>query len=321
VSDRPLTLLALSGGGADGAFGAGLLRGWSEAGDRPEFDIVTGISTGALVGLYAFLGPAYDAELERSFTTISDADIYEKRGVFGLLKHRDALASSAPLAKLLDRQISPAILEAIAAEHRKGRRFYVGTTDLDAECVVVWDMGAIATSGQPGARQLFCQVLLASAAIPVAFPPVYFNVEAGGKKFDEMHADGGVMTQVFGPVFLRRLMVLSGRKEGRFFLIRNAQLLPQCQAVQPRLAGIAARSVNSMIKAQGFGDLFRTYAAAQAGNLDFNLASITSSPEAARTSQFDPAFMRELFDTARKQARAGYPWVKVPPGSAVIGSP
>jgi hypothetical protein len=317
-SDRPLTLLALSGGGADGAFGAGLLRGWTEEGNRPEFDLVTGISTGALIGPYAFLGPAYDQALERSYTTISDADVFRKRGILSILRRRDALTSSEPLAKTINRQITPEMLAAIAAEHRKGRRFYVGTTHLDAECIVVWDMGAIAASGHPRARKLFCDVLLASASIPIAFPPVYLDVEAEGKKFDEMHVDGGVMTQVFGPYFLSRLMTLAGKSEGRVYLIRNAQLLPDCAEVKPSLSGIAARSVDSLIKAQGFGDLFRTYAATQAAKMDFNLAFITAVPAVPRNGQFDPDYMRALFEDARSQARAGFPWAKTPPGNVAL---
>ncbi len=312
--DRPLTLLALSGGGADGAFGAGVLCGWTAAGDRPEFDIVTGISTGALIGPYAFLGAACDAELKQNYTTISDKDICKKRGLFGILKARDAVMSTAPLAKLIAKQIDQARLEAIAAEHRKGRRFYVATSDLDAGRGVVWDMGAIAASGRPDALELFRKVLLASASIPVAFPPVYFDVEAGGNRFDEMHADGGVMAQVFGAMFLGRLKEMTGASEGRFYLVRNAQLRPQWKAVQPKLASIAGRTVSTLIVTQGFGDLYRAYLAAQAGKVDFNLAAIPVDFDAPREGEFDPAFMRALFDRGYEQARGGFPWAKVPPG-------
>jgi hypothetical protein len=313
-SDRPLTLLALSGGGGDGAFGAGVLCGWTAAGDRPEFDIVTGISTGALIGPYAFLGAACDADLRQNYTTISDKDIFKKRGLFGILKARDAATSSAPLAKLIAKQIDEARLEAIAAEHRKGRRFYVATSDLDAGRSVVWDMGAIAASGRPDALELFRKVLLASASIPVAFPPVYFDVEAGGNRFDEMHADGGVMSQVFGAMFLGRLKEMTGASEGRLYLVRNAQLRPQWKAVQPKLASIAGRSIGTMIGTQGFGDLYRAYLVAQADKMDFNLAAIPMDFDVPREGEFDPAFMRALFDRGYEQARGGFPWAKAPPG-------
>jgi hypothetical protein len=315
---RPLTLLALSGGGADGAFGAGLLCGWSAAGDRPEFDIVTGISTGALIGPYAFLGVACDPELKHYYTSISDKDIFKKRGVFGILKIRDAVVSTAPLTDLIAKQIDRARLEAIAAEYRKGRRFYVGTSDLDAGRAVVWDMGAIAASGHPDALNLFRKVLLASASIPVAFPPVYFDVEAGGKYFDEMHADGGVMTQMFGAMFLSRLMGMARASEGRLYFVRNAQLRPDWKAVQPKLVSIAGRTVSTLIDTQGFGDLYRAYLIAQANKLDFNLAAVPSDFEVPREGEFDPAFMRALFDQGYQQARGGFPWNKVPPGIELI---
>ena len=153
--------------------------------------------------------------------------------------------STAPLKKLIAKQIDPARLEAIAAEHRKGRRFYVATSDMDAGRAVVWDMGAIAASGHPDALELFRKVLLASASIPVAFPPVYFDVEAGGKRFDEMHADGGVMSQVFGAMFLGRLKEMTGASEGRLYLVRNAQLRPQWKAVEPKLVSIAGRTIST----------------------------------------------------------------------------
>ena len=293
---------------------AALSSGWTAAGDRPQFDIVTGISTGALIGPYAFLGAAYDAELKQNYTTISDRDIFKKHGLWGILQARDAVTSSAPLAELIAKQIDQTRLEAIAAEHRKGRRFYVGTSNLDAARGVVWDMGAIAASGRPDALELFRKVLLASASIPVAFPPVYFDVEAGGKRFDEMHADGGVMTQVFGAMFLTRLKDITGARQGQLYLIRNAQLRPQWQAVKPKLAAIAGRTVSTLIVTQGFGDLFRAYLAAQAGNLDFNLAAIPEDFDVPREGEFDPAFMQALFDRGYKQASGGFPWGKIPPG-------
>ena len=165
--------------------------------------------------------------MKESYTTITDKDVFKTRGIFGILHYRDALTSSEPLEKLIEKQIDQAMIDKIAAEHRKGRRLYVGTSNLDAQGMMVWDMGGIAASGHPSARKLFCRVLLASASIPVAFPPVYFDVEAAGKRYDEMHADGGVMAQVFGTALLARLTEHSGQHQGRLFLVRNAQLTPK----------------------------------------------------------------------------------------------
>ena len=191
--------LALSGGGANGAFGAGFLCGWSAAGTRPDFRIVTGISTGALIAPIAFAGSEYDKRL-RAYTTIQTNDILKVRGIYGImpLLIGESYADTEPLVKLISQTVNDEVIKAVAKEYAKGRRLYIGTTDLDAQRLVIWDMGAIAASGKPDAFNLFRKVMLASASIPGAFPPVYFNVETDGKKYDEMHVDGGVMTEVFG---------------------------------------------------------------------------------------------------------------------------
>jgi hypothetical protein len=187
--------LALSGGGADGAFGAGLLCGWSEHGDRPRFKLVTGISTGSLIAPFAFLGPKYDAPLKEVYTTISTKNIYRLRNLLKML-HSDSLADTWPLAELATKYMDDQMLRDIAAEHQKGRRLFVGTANLDAQRLTVWDMGAIAAMGTPEAFKLFRRLLLASAAIPVMFPPIYLEVEAGGKKYDDVHVDGGAVAEV-----------------------------------------------------------------------------------------------------------------------------
>jgi hypothetical protein len=318
-TNRPLTVLMISGGGARGAYGAGLLCGWTEAGNRPEFDIVTGISTGALIGPYAFLGPAYDQKLKTAYTTMPDKDIFEKHGLFEILFGTDSMASSAPLARSIYAQVDQPMVDAIATEYRKGRRFYVGTSDLDAQCLMVWDMGAIAASGRPDARKLFCDVLLASASIPVAFPPVLFKVEVGGTNYDEMHGDGGVTTQVFGAIFLERLMELSGHtNQGRFFVIRNENTASGWQAVKPRILPIAGRTVDTLIKTQGLGDLYRLFVVAQVTGIDYNLASIPESFDMKSNGQFDPAYMTALFDVGFKQGHDGSAWMKQPPSLKAI---
>jgi len=191
----PLTLLAISGGGADGAFGAGLLNGWTASGKRPSFDIVAGVSTGALIAPLAFLGPDMDSKLKTGYTTVTDKDIYRKRGIFSILWHWDATMDPTPLYEYLYHEWDEQHLALIAAEHRKGRRLYVGTTDLDAQALVAWDMGAIAASGHAKAREIFCRAMLASASIPVAFPPVRFEVEADRQTYNELHVDGGVLSR------------------------------------------------------------------------------------------------------------------------------
>jgi len=79
--------LALSGGGADGAFGAGVIVGWTASGKRPEFALVSGVSIGALIAPYAFLGPSYDAQLRENFESITAADVFEDRATCQRLLH------------------------------------------------------------------------------------------------------------------------------------------------------------------------------------------------------------------------------------------
>lgn len=314
-------ILAISGGGGDGAFGAGLLCGWSAAGNRPRFKLVTGVSTGALTAPFAFLGPAYDDKLKKVYTTIGSKNIFKLKSIFGMLR-TDAISLNDPLAKLTTDYVDDQMLKDIAAEHAKGRRLYIGTTALDAQRPVVWNMGAIAASGHPDAADLFRKIMIASAAVPVAFPPVYLTVEAGGRRYDEMHVDGGVANQVFlyGSMLnpLRGLKDLGFdrmRRKSRVYVIRNTQAKPHWRAVRPVIRSIAPRVISSLIKAEGVGDLYRIFATAQRDGLDFNLALIPDEMDTAdRIDEFNNTVMNVLFDTGYKLARYGYRWLKGPPG-------
>jgi hypothetical protein len=314
-----VNILAISGGGGDGAFGAGLLCGWTTAGTRPSFKLVTGVSTGALTAPFAFLGPAYDAKLRQVYTTITSSDIFMMKSLLAIF-FSDAIALNDPLANLTARIVDEQMLKDVAAEHLKGRRLYVSTTALDAQRPVVWNMGAIAASGHPLALDLFRQVMIASAAVPVAFPPVYFPVEANGKRFDEMHVDGGVTNQVFlyGPMLdpqkFRTDPNQPATRRARVYIIRNTQIKPDWQEVRPRLGAIGPRSVSTLIKAQGSGDLFRIFATSQRDNLDFNLAFIPDALDTNREDEFDSRVMNLLFETGYKLAKVGYHWHKSPPG-------
>jgi hypothetical protein len=313
----PVNFLAISGGGDNGAFGAGLLNGWTAAGNRPEFKIVTGVSTGALIAPLAFLGPDYDDELNKAYTTISKKDIYEERGILAAL-FDDGLADSRPFLELVSSYVTPEMLTRIAEEYGKGRLLLVGTTDLDARQPVIWNMTAIAASGDPGALDLFRKILLASASVPGVFPPVMFEVEADGRKYQEMHVDGGAMAQVFlYPPYL----VLSdlaaeadAHRQRMFYLIRNARLDPDWASVDRRTLDIVDRAVSSLINSQGVGDLYRIYLITQRDGIDYNLAYIGPDFAAAHNEEFDTAYMQQLFDYGYKLAQGGYPWQKHPPG-------
>lgn len=322
--DPEMVVLALSGGGGDGAFGAGFLCGWTAAGTRPRFKLVTGISTGALIAPFAFLGPEYDAKLKEAYTTISDKNIFIVPNLLKLvlrLGKVEAVADTQPLAQLVARLIDEKMLMAIAAEHHKGRRLVVGTTQLDAQRLVIWDMGAIAASGRPEALTLFQQVLIASASIPVAFPPVLIKVEATGQQYDEMHVDGGVMAEVM--LYEDAIKFIAMRREfgrlkihrpRRLYIIRNAQVYPEYQSIKPRLLDIGPRAITTLTKSQGVGDLYRLYVLAQRDGLDYNLAFIPEDFKVKRTSEFDTHYMNQEFEMAFKLASSGYRWHKCPAG-------
>jgi len=313
----PADYLALSGGGDKGAFGAGLLNGWTAAGARPEFKLVTGVSTGALIAPFAFLGPKYDALLKGIYTGISGKDIMEKRTLLAAV-FDDAMADNAPLWRLTRKSVDEAMLRAIAAEHAKGRFLLIGTTNLDAMTPTIWNVGKIAASGHPRALELVHGILIASAAIPGAFPPVLIDVEAGGNRYQEMHVDGGTTAQVFVYPAAYRLKEETGalgiERERRMYVIRNARLDPEWAQVERRTLSIAGRSISSLIQTQGRGDLFRIHSLALRDEVDFNLAYIPETFNAPHEEDFDTGYMRALFQVGYDMAANGYPWAKAPPG-------
>ncbi|MBI1386474.1 MAG: patatin family protein [Rhizobiales bacterium] len=315
-SNANLSYLALSGGGSDGAFGAGLLVGWSAAGTRPEFTIVTGISTGALIAPFAYLGPAYDPVLRDIYTRYSTSELANPQfvnAVFGGV----AVADNSKLAQLIAVYVTPAILSAVAHEHTRGRRLLIGTTNLDAQRPVIWDMGAIAASGHPSALDLFRKVLLASAAIPGVFPPVFIPVEAGGQRFEEMHVDGGTTQQVFflpGHVNVRALDERFGlTAQHRLYIVRNSKLAPEWESVNATTFSIASRSISTLIKSQGLGDIIRIYDDAVASRIDFNLAAVPKEFDIEAREPFDRVYMTRLFELGHGLAARGYDWAKTPP--------
>jgi predicted acylesterase/phospholipase RssA len=311
--------LALSGGGQDGAFGAGILCGWTQAGNRPTFKLVTGISTGALIAPFAFLGPAYDQVIRTAYTTISDKDIYKAHKPLAILlsvvniKHLPALTENKPMEELVARLVDEKVLAEVAAEHRKGRRLLIGTTQMDAQRLVIWNMGAIADSGHPQALALFRKILVASASIPAFFPPQYFEVEAGGGRYQEMHGDGGVMAEVMLYENAIKPFSVAGQRSRKLYIIRNEQVYPSYKRIKPELKSIASRAIDSLLKSQGIGDLYRLYTYAQRDGLDYNLAFIPRDFHATSTSEFDTAYMNALFQVGYNMACCGYPWTKHPP--------
>ncbi|BDQ38415.1 lipoprotein [Pseudodesulfovibrio nedwellii] len=310
------TVLSLSGGGADGAFGAGFLTGWTSRGDRPNFTFVTGVSTGALIAPFAFLGPEYDATLKLLYTTFSTINLVKARPIGSALVG-DGLFNVNSFRRALKTYVNTKIINKIAAEHRKGRRLFVGTTNLDEMRPVYWNIGAIAQFQTKKAHQLIRDVILASASVPVAFPPMYFSLEIDGKKYEEMHVDGGVTNQVFAyppSVHMKKnLDKLGISRKIILYVIRNDALTTKPIQVNPNLGDIAARSLTGLIRNQGIGDLYRIFYVAERDGADFNLAFIPPTFQADSNELFDPNYMSKLFKVGQDMAKSTTPWHKTPP--------
>jgi len=323
--------LALSGGGASGAFGAGFLNGWSQAGDRPKFKIVTGVSTGALMAPFALLGPSYDGALRDFYTTTSSRDIFVVGSLLRLATRAltgDSLLDTSPLAALIAQHVDADLLRKVGEAHQQGQRLYIGTVDLDALDFVVWNMGLIALSGRPESLDLFRQVMLASASIPIAFPPVLFDVEADGRRYDEMHVDGGVGARVFYSGGLFRPAIIRqrgghGAEEGRedIFVIHNGQIRPPPQPTRRTVVGITARVLDASSRSAVIGALHRIHSIAQAEQASFHWVTIPEDITVTSEETFDPVAMQALYDVGYRSALAGAQWETRPPGHAVEAMP
>ena len=313
----PHNYLAISGGGSNGAFGAGLLAGWAAKGTRPEFTMVTGVSTGALTAPFAFLGADYDAELKTIYTTTWTKDVALERNLIVAL-FGDSLADTKPLKQLIRHYMTPEVIEAIAVEHKKGRRLFLGTVNLDAARSVIWNIGAIAASDYPEKLDLIHNIMLASAAIPVAFPPVMISVEVDGQQYDEMHVDGSVGAQVFvypAAINWKKLAnKLKVKGKPNVFVIRNAFIEPDYNGVNRSVLSIASRSIDALLRTSGTGDLYQIYALCKRDGNNFNLAYIPTDFTDKSTEGFDPVYMSKLYKRGYDMAFKGYPWENGPPG-------
>ncbi|WP_296378068.1 patatin-like phospholipase family protein [Reyranella sp.] len=309
----PAHFLAVSGGGDNGAFGAGLLNGWTETGTRPQFKGVTGVSTGALIAPFAFLGPEYDGALRDVYTTMNADRVFRFRGLSAAL-FDDAMADTTPLSEVIAKYLDQKLLDAIAAEYRKGRLLLIGTTNLDAQRPVIWNIGAIADSGHPGALDLIRKILRASAAVPGAFQPMLIDVELDGKKYQELHVDGGAIAQLFLYPPSLQLSQMGLKRERHAYIIRNARLDPDFAQSERRTISIAGRAISTMLSASGHNDVMRVYFISRRDGVDYNLEYIGrdfQGPE--KKGEFDQAFMRALYDYGYRQGNAGPIWHKAPP--------
>ncbi len=300
--------LAISGGGSDGAYGAGLLTGWSESGNRPEFAVVTGVSIGSLIAPFAFLGPRYDEELRKNFTTVSAADIFEDRMT------RDSLFDYWPLRRTIEERVTAKLLTEIAAEHRRGRRLLVATTNLDAGRRVVWNMGAIAERGGEQALKLFRDILLASCSIPGFFSPVAIEVEANGKKFQELHGDGTLTAPFFvAPDSMFSPSTTTRPPLDQLYVIVNSKLSPEFKMTDRIVAGVLGRSIDLALTSALRVQVMVMSIAARRHGIGLRVAALPASFDFPSRGVFDGKFMKALFEFGLEQGKKGSPFTDMLP--------
>lgn len=310
---RKIEVLAVSGGGANGAFTTGLMTGWTARGDRPDFMIVTGISTGAIIAPFIFLGPEYDPVLLELYTKYATKETLIKRNrVYAIA--RDALYDTAPLRQIMMNYLTDDVVEKIAQEHRKGRRLLLGSVNIDIMRPVTWDLGQIAISTHPGKRELIVDVIMASSAIPCVFPPVFIDVEANGATYQEMHVDGGIHSQIMtGSISYHRddvVKKLKAKGTPRLYVIRNAKVEPKWEAIEPKITDIAARSLSSLIRTQGLNNLKQLYLTAKRDGFDIYMTAIPKGFDHESEELFDLKYMNALVDEGYEAITTGDPWIK-----------
>lgn len=316
----PRNYLALSGGGADGAYGAGLLNGWTAAGTRPSFSIVSGVSTGALIAPFAFLGPQYDPTLREFYTSGIAETLLDSpnplNAIFG-----SGLFGNKRLRELVAQYINEEFVAAVAAQYAKGRMLFVVTTNLDSQRSVIWDLGRIASLRTPESLDLFRDVVAASASLPAVFPPMLINAEAGGARFQEMHVDGGVMAPVLTLPEAYLLRNASGKSlDLQLYILINNKIEPEFQVVPDRTLEIAGRSSSTLLKTQTRSILFTTYDFARRNKFGFNLSYIEADRPLSPAG-FNTAYMRDLFQYGYDKALSGHAWTKAPPADAPAVEP
>ena len=326
---RPQHILALSGGGMFGAYTAGVLGGWTRSDKRPEFDVVTGISTGALIAPLAFLGPQYDRLMERFYTRITRKDIFTYQSWI-TVPFRDAVASTAPLRDIVDTSMTLEIIDEIGKAHRAGRRLYVGTTNLDTRRFVTWDLGAIANVSAPSeperlrklkeAKKLIINVLVASCSMPVVFSPVRIDVEINGKKYTELHIDGAVTAPVFVPPMVFDAAAPDPRRPAKlqppanFYLIQASKSYVEPASVIPRVLPVLGVSTSTLFTAQTRREASNLFHMCRLSGVTFNMTAIPADfPTPKGGLEFDRVEMNKLFEKGFESGAAGPKWWAAPP--------
>jgi len=306
--DGHFDLIALSGGGANGAFTAGLINGWTASGKRPDFEVVTGVSTGALAAPFVFLGPRWDARLKEAYVGGQATGLLKSRGLNALVG--SGVFSGAPLRQLVESHVDEVMLAEVAAEHAKGRLLLVATTDLDAQRGVIWNMGAIAERGGPEALELFREVLVASASIPGAFPPVMIRSQGQGAVFEEMHVDGGVMNPFVAlPQIMWNWDDVAGVFEGaRLHVVVNGKDAPRFAVTRDAGIPVLTRSLDAVLGGQLRATIAANRAFASRNGLEFHVAAIPEDFDGANSLDFNQAAMQAVYDLGEALGRTGEAW-------------
>lgn len=313
---KEYNILVLSGGGVFGAYPAGILCGWTASGKspaeggRPMFDVVTGVSTGSLIAPLAFLGTEYDQIMKELYTTVRNEDVFKiRRSVRSFFA--ESLADNGPLRARINCIYNTEMAAKVAAEHAKGRRLYMGTTNLDTKRLVVWDIGAISSKGTEESRKLVVDVIMASAAIPGFFPSVRFNVNIDGRPYEELHVDGGVSRAMFfrPPYFSPTEPEPAGANSlagSNLFALVAGKAYPDPEGVKPRTIAIVGAAVSNLLYVAARGDLYRFYTYSMLSGMDFFTAAIPPDLKVTNDStNFDPKETTKMFDEAYRLAAQG----------------
>ena len=305
--DGMLRALVLSGGGAGGAFGAGALVGLSRRQERPQYDVVTGVSTGALIAPFAFLGSDWDSQLTETFTSGRGAQM-SVRGLLAL--PLGASRRSAVLAALVDHYVTPELIRAVAREAGRGRLLWVATTDLDKEETVIWDLGAIAMRGGEPARKLFRDVVVASASIPGVFEPVLIHVQQGGRLYDEMHVDGNASASLFIAPAAAYFALLDQRSlhGAQVYVLINGQIIDAPETTPFKFGPIVARTFSVALKHMSRAQVVAVDQFAEKYRMSVRSTYLPFDYPQYSSADFRASTMRPLFDYGARCAQSGRLW-------------
>ena len=327
ANGRAYSILALSGGGMYGSFGVGVLSGWTQTGERPVFDVVTGISTGGLIATYAFLGPQYDERLRNNLLGVTRRDILRGRPALHL-PFADSLYTSRPMAKRIEEELTPAVLAEVAAAHDAGRRLYIGTTNIDTHKLVIWDMGAIASRGTAESAELYRKIVLASSSVPGMLPPVSIKVEVDGREYEELHVDGGVSDEV---IFRTFMVADLNRANGMpaayapvgstLYVVSNGKLFADPSCTRHRFTNMVSQSLRSIIYGKTRDELYRIYLNCLETGVDFRLTALpqetklTTMGGLGLTVDDQQRLYEEGYRIGAQTRNMGAGWRDLPPGT------